>query len=162
MYSISKLYFESIPYGIVKMDVCQLILERSWPCDINAQHKGCGIIMSGVGRKIIFQLLKKNLLDTTIQATKQPILLTKWAEFFEEVNEALGVLALVLGGISSPTIQVVFKTVRLMLGEFWNKVLALLVSSSSSHFLWFMYQANKLINHHGVKLKQWDLALTQA
>jgi hypothetical protein len=66
------------------------------------------------------------------------------------------------GGISSTTIQAILKTVHLMLGEFWNKVLALLVSSSSSHFLWFMHQASKSINHHGIKLKQWDLALAQA
>jgi hypothetical protein len=57
------------------MDVCQLVLGRSSACDVNAQHKGRGIIMFGVGQKIIFQLLKKNPVDTTIRATKRPILL---------------------------------------------------------------------------------------
>ena len=46
MFSISKRYFESIPCDIVKMDVCQLILGRSWPCDVNAQHKGVALLCS--------------------------------------------------------------------------------------------------------------------
>jgi hypothetical protein len=107
------------------------------------QHKGHGIvyIVFRDGRKIIFQLLKEDPVDTIIQATKRPILLTEWAKFFKEVNEARGVLALVLGRINSPTMQAIPEMVCLMLEEFWDEAPALLVSNLPSYFLLFMHQA---------------------
>jgi hypothetical protein len=54
--------------------------------------------------------LKEDPVVTTARVTKRPILLTEWAEFFEEVKEAQGVFALVPGGISSPTFQAIPET----------------------------------------------------
>jgi hypothetical protein len=93
------------------MNVYRLILRRSWPCGVDARHKGHGIvyIVFGDGQKIIFQLLKEDPVVTTARVTKRPILLTEWAEFFEEVKKAQGVLALVPRGINSPTFQAILE-----------------------------------------------------
>ena len=60
-------FFESILCGVVEMNVYRHILRRSWPCGVDAQHKGHSIvyIVFGDGQKIIFQLLKENLVVTT-------------------------------------------------------------------------------------------------
>jgi hypothetical protein len=39
-FSISKHFLESILCGVVEMNVYRLILRRSWPCDVDTQHKG--------------------------------------------------------------------------------------------------------------------------
>jgi hypothetical protein len=80
--------------------------------------------------KIIFQPLKEDLVVAPTRAKKQPILLTEATDFLEEVKGTQEILALVLGEISSPTIQTIPELVRLMLEEFRDitpeEVLALL------------------------------------
>ena len=76
------------------MNVYRLILRRSWPCGVDARHKGHDIayIVFGDGQKIIFQLLKEDLVVTTARVTKRPILLIEWAKFSKKSKRLKGYL----------------------------------------------------------------------
>ena len=98
-FSINKHYLDSLLYDVVEMDACHIILGRPWQYDVDAQHKGRDniYIVFLDGWMIIFQPLKENPVDVPVQAKKQPILLTKEAEFLDEVKEAQEILSLVPG-----------------------------------------------------------------
>jgi hypothetical protein len=119
-FSIGKHYSDSLLCDVVEMDACHIILGRPWQYDVDAQHKGQEniYIVFRDGRKIIFRPLKEELVVAATRAKKQPILLTKAAEFLEEAKDAREIFALVLGKVNSPNIQALPEPVRLMLEEF--------------------------------------------
>jgi hypothetical protein len=43
-FSIGKHFFESILCGVVETNVYHLILGRTWPCDVDTQHKGLDVV----------------------------------------------------------------------------------------------------------------------